>query len=468
VFAKLLIANRGEIAVRIARTCRELGIRTVAVYSTPDADSAAVRMCDEAVHIGPAEGARSYLSMPALIESCRVTGADALHPGYGFLSEDPDFAEVCAANGVTFVGPPPAAMELLGDKASTRGLALREGLPLLPGDTGVCTSPAAARRIADEIGYPVIIKAVAGGGGKGMTVVHKRAELDTAFRSTRATAQAVFSDNRVYLERYLEAARHVEVQVLLDQYGNGLHLGDRDCSVQRRNQKLIEEAPAPGLAPAVRAAMARTALAAVSAAGLTGAATVEFLVDSADSQQHFYLMEINARLQVEHGVTEMVTGIDLVEWQLRIAAGEPLTLAQDDIRLSGSAIECRINAEDPGRDFRPTPGELTEVRLPGGPFVRVDTYVHPGSVVTPYYDSMVAKIMAWAPERSRAIARSRRALAETVVSGPGVVTTTGVLADVLRTDRFGRGEYRLDLLAEVVAARYEAATPAPRAAGAGR
>lgn len=374
----VLVANRGEIAVRIARTCRELGLRTVAVYSTADATAGVVGDADEAVCIGPAPARLSYNNIAAVIEAARMTGADMIHPGYGFLSENPDFAEVCEAEGFVFVGPPPSVMTLLADKTLARSTMNAAGLPLLPGSRGALDDLATGRKIAGEVGYPVILKAVAGGGGRGMAVVRDAGTFDEAYRRTRAEAAAVFGDDQVYLERYVESARHVEVQVLRDGHGNGVSLGVRDCSVQRRRQKLIEETPAPGIDHATQARLAETAVRALTSTGYVGAGTVEFVLDQAGDA---YFTEVNCRLQVEHPVTEMVTGIDLVAEQIRIAQGEPLGLDQREIRHHGVAIECRINAEDPDRDFAPAPASPTTVVLPGGPFVRVDTHLRVGSPV---------------------------------------------------------------------------------------
>ncbi|MEU4596803.1 acetyl-CoA carboxylase biotin carboxylase subunit [Nocardia sp. NPDC023988] len=444
-FGKVLIANRGEIAVRVIRTCRELGIATVAVHSAADRDSAAVRLADEHVQIGPAPAKRSYLSIPAIIEAARATGADAIHPGYGFLSEDPDFAEVCQAEGFVFVGAPSAVMARLGDKSTARALMADAGLPLLPGSRDAVDDPDAARALADEIGYPVIIKAVAGGGGRGMRVVRDGDEFATAWQHTRAAAAAVFGDGRLYVERYLESARHVEVQILADTHGTVRHLGLRDCSLQRRHQKLVEESPAPGLAPDLADRIGAAAVRGCAAAGYVGAGTVEFLL-APDGR--FYFMEVNCRLQVEHPVTEMVTGVDLVAEQLRIAAGEPLTLGADR-RPEGVAIECRLNAEDPERGFAPAPGTLTRCELPAGPFVRVDTHVAPGYAVPPHYDSLLAKVIVWGPDRPTAIARMRRALAETTIAGPGVATTTDFLHDILDHPRFRAATHDTALIGEL-------------------
>ncbi|MFI6984329.1 acetyl/propionyl/methylcrotonyl-CoA carboxylase subunit alpha [Embleya sp. NPDC050154] len=443
MFSTVLIANRGEIALRVARTCRELGIRTVAVYSTADRDSAVVRFADEAVHIGPPPARSSYLNMPAIIEAARRTGAEAIHPGYGFLSEDPDFAEICEAHGITFIGPPPQVMQRLGDKSEARAVMAAAGLPVLPGSDGALTSPVEAAEVAARIGYPVILKAVAGGGGRGMSVVRDPDELAWAYQDTRARARAVFGDERLYLERYIDDARHVEVQVLCDRHGGAVHLGERDCSVQRRHQKLVEESPAPHLPAEVRDAMCAAALRGASAVGYVGAGTFEFVVTPA---HHFHLLEINCRIQVEHPVTEMVTGVDIVREQLTIAAGAPLTFGQEEVVPRGVAIECRINAEDPTRGFAPTPGRLTEFVPPGGPCVRIDTHAYPGWTVGPDYDSLLAKAIVWAPDRERAIARAERALSEFRVAGGGVHTTLDFLRRLLGHPVFRAGEHTTGLV----------------------
>ncbi|MGX4734805.1 acetyl-CoA carboxylase biotin carboxylase subunit [Kitasatospora griseola] len=448
MFTTVLIANRGEIALRIARTCREMGIRTVALYSTADRDSAVVRFADRAVHLGPAAARASYLHIPSIVEAARLAGAQAVHPGYGFLSEDPDFAEICEANGLTFIGPPPQVIEQLGDKSVARRLMAEAGLPVLPGSTGAVRSPAEAREIAARTGYPVILKAVAGGGGRGMAVVRDPADLPTAFQETRAHARAVFGDERLYLERYVDGARHIEVQVLCDRHGNAVHLGERDCSVQRRHQKLIEESPAPNLPDPLRHEICAAAVRGALAVGYVGAATFEFVLAPDGA---FHLMEVNCRLQVEHPVTEMVTGIDLVREQLTIAAGEPLTLRQDAVRPRGAAVEARVNAEDPERGFLPTPGLLTEFVPPGGPFVRVDTHAYPGWPIGPDYDSLLAKTIAWAPDREQAVARLDRALAEFRIDGPGVRTTTDYLRRTLADPRFRTGRHTTGLVAEMAA-----------------
>jgi acetyl-CoA carboxylase, biotin carboxylase subunit len=438
MFNKVLIANRGEIALRVARACRELGIRLVAVYSTEDRDSAVVSYADEAIQIGPAPPKRSYLNIPAIVEAALRTGAEAIHPGYGFLSEDPDFAEICRDNGIVFVGPPPEVIAQLGDKTAARRLMAEAGLPIIPGSLTPMRSVEEARQVADDIGYPVVIKAAAGGGGRGMRVVHETAAFLRAYEQTRADAQVLFGDSRVYVEHYLTNPRHIEVQVLADCFDNTIHLGERDCSVQRRHQKLVEESPAPRMPPALAARMGQAAVRGAQAAGYLGAGTFEFLLSS---RGDFFFMEANCRIQVEHPVTEMVTGVDLVQEQFRIAAGEPMRLRQDDVVLRGNAIECRINAENPDRDFAPTPGVLEEFIPAGGPFVRVDTHGFPGYRIPASYDSLLAKLVVWAPTREQALDRMDRALAEFRVRGPGVHTTNGFLREVMRNPVFRSGDH---------------------------
>jgi acetyl-CoA carboxylase biotin carboxylase subunit len=450
MFKKVLIANRGEIALRIARTCRELGVASVGVYSSADRDPRALRHFDETIHIGPPLSRRSYQSIPAVIEAAIGTGADAIHPGYGFLSEDPDFAEVCADNGLTFVGPTPSLMAALGDKSSARKLMSEAGLPLLPGSVAPIGTAADAVRTADDIGYPVIIKAVAGGGGKGIVVVTDPNELVPTYEHARAGAGAVFGDDRVYIERYLAHARHVEVQVLCDNRGNGIHLGTRDCSVQRRHQKLLEEGPAPSLT--TTDAMAEAAVKAALAVGYTGVGTFEFLVD--EHERH-YFMEINTRLQVEHPVTEAITGVDLVRQQLLVAAGYPLALTQQDVVLRGVAVECRVNGEDPDRDFVPTAGTLDRFDPPGGPFTRVDTHAFAGYALGPHYDSLLAKVIVWAPDRAQALDRMDRALAEFAVSGRGVRTTIPFLRQVIADAEFRKATHSTALVDRIQATTKE-------------
>jgi acetyl-CoA carboxylase biotin carboxylase subunit len=443
VFEKVLIANRGEIALRVARACRELGVKSVAVYSTADAESAVVRFADEAVCIGPPAPAKSYLHIPNVIGAAQKTGADALHPGYGFLSEDPFFAEICSDNGITFIGPKPEVMEKVGDKATARDLMQKAGLPLLPGTIEPVATEDEAREIADSIGYPVIIKAVAGGGGRGMNVVHRGEDLVRLYKTTRATAQAIFKDSAVYIERYLEAPRHTEVQLVCDGHGNGVYFFERDCSVQRRHQKLIEEAPSIHLSDEQRRDIGERAVRGALSVGYTGAGTMEFLLDD-DGNLSF--MEMNARIQVEHPVSEMVTSADLIQEQIRVAAGEPLSVTQGDVVLRGHAIECRVNAEDPERDFAPAAGRLDVYVPPGGPGTRVDSHCYPGWVIAPFYDSLIAKLIVWAPDRERAIDRMQRALSEFQIEGRGVKTTIPFHQRVLDNAQFRSGDVSTDFI----------------------
>jgi acetyl-CoA carboxylase biotin carboxylase subunit len=413
VFRKVLVANRGEIAVRVMRACRELGIASVAVYSEADAGALHARYADEAVCIGPGPAPESYLSVEKVVAAARSTGAEAVHPGYGFLSERADFALACREAGIVFIGPPPEAMRLLGDKVEARRIAREAGAPTVPGTEGRI-APAEAAAFADAIGYPVLIKAAAGGGGRGIRLVPDAAAVADAVRVAATEAQAAFGDPGLYVEKYLDPVRHIEVQVLADRHGNAVHLGERECSVQRRNQKLVEESPSPAVDDTLRVALGGAAVAIARHAGYENAGTVEFLVDGAG---RFYFIEVNARLQVEHPVTEMVTGVDLVKEQLRIAAGEPLSFAQHDLRFSGWAIECRITAEDAFRDFLPNVGRVGFVSEPHGPGVRVDSALYPGLDIPPFYDSLLAKLITWGRDRPEAIARMRRALAEFEVVG---------------------------------------------------
>ncbi|MEV0660644.1 acetyl/propionyl/methylcrotonyl-CoA carboxylase subunit alpha [Actinomadura luteofluorescens] len=447
MFAKVLIANRGEIALRIARSCREMGVATVAVYSTEDRDSAVVAYADEAVHIGPGASRRSYLNIPAVIQAAHNTGADAVHPGYGFLSEDPDFAEVCEKNDLTFVGPPSGVLARLGDKCAARRTMAEAGLPILPGSQGPVAALEDARRVAERIGFPVIVKAAAGGGGRGMRVADGPGAFQAAYTEASREAQSLFDDAALYVERYVPRARHIEVQILRDTHGDAVHLGVRECSVQRRHQKLLEESPAPRLPGEVIARMGESAIAGAHAVGYVGAGTFEFVVDA---QAGFSFMEANCRIQVEHPVTELVTGVDLVQEQLRIASGERLGLRQRDVQGHGTALECRINMEDPDRNFAPAPGTLESFRLPGGPFVRVDTHGYPGYRMPALYDSLLAKVLAWAPTREQAIERMERALEELRAEGPGVRTTTGFLRRVLADERFRSGSYDTGLVEHLI------------------
>jgi acetyl-CoA carboxylase biotin carboxylase subunit len=411
---KVLIANRGEIAVRVVRACRDLGLTSVAVHSEPDAESLHVQLADEAVEIGPAPARKSYLLADAIVEAALSTGADAVHPGYGFLSESPTLPRACADAGLRFVGPPADVMEAVGNKVTAREAAERAGVPVVPG-TGRLHDVDEALAAADEVGYPVFLKAAAGGGGRGIRSVTTPDELRTGFPRASAEAEAAFGDGAMYLEKQIERPRHVEVQVLADEHGSVVHLFERECSIQRRKQKLIEEAPSPSISEAVREGLCASAVALAREVGYRNAGTVEFLVDvEADA---FYFIEVNARIQVEHGVTEMVTGIDIVTEQLRIAGGLPLSFAQEDVRCDGTALEFRINAEDPARDFMPSPGRIDRMVLPGGPGVRVDAGVTAGCSVQPFYDSMVAKLLIGGRNRAEALARARRALDELRIEG---------------------------------------------------
>jgi acetyl-CoA carboxylase biotin carboxylase subunit len=439
---KLLVANRGEIAVRVVRAARELGIPCVAVYSTADADGLAPELADEAVCIGPPPARDSYLNVANLLGAAEITGCDAVHPGYGFLAESPAFAQACADQGITFVGPAPAVMARMGDKVQAKAAAREAGLPVLAGSDGPVADLAAARAAADGAGFPVLLKAAAGGGGRGMRLVESAQELPSAFDLAQREAAAAFGDGSLYVERLLLGARHVEVQILADGLGGVLVCGDRECSIQRRHQKLIEEAPAPGLPDATREAMHEACYRAARAWGYRSAGTIEFLVD-ADGGFHF--LEMNARLQVEHPVTELVSGLDLVAEQLRVAGGGLLSRT-GRAAPTGHAIECRLNAEDPARDFRPAAGRLRDFRMPGGPGVRVDTHCESGTSVPPYYDSLLAKICVWAPDRPACVARMARALDETEVSG--IPTTLPLLADIAEDPPFVAGRYTTAYLEE--------------------
>lgn len=431
LFRKILIANRGEIALRILRACHDLGVRAVVAYSDVDRDSLAVRLADEAVCIGPAQAARSYNNIPAVISAALITGCDAIHPGYGFLAENPYLAEVCQQVGVTFIGPRPEVIELMGNKSAARKVMLEAGVPIVPGSDGPVENLGDARAIARAIGYPLIVKAAAGGGGRGMRVVRDEAELVRQLPLAQAEAEAAFGNDAVYLERYLDRPRHVEVQVLADSYGNTLAIGERDCSIQRRHQKLIEEAPAPRLPEKTRSALLKAAVKGTKASGYTNAGTLEFLVDA---EGNFYFMEMNTRIQVEHPVTEMVSRIDLVAWQIRIAAGQRLTLSEKDLAPEGHAIECRITAEDAALDFTPGVGSVEMYVAPGGPGVRVDSHLYAGYNVPPFYDSLLGKIIVWGRDRAEAIARMDRALAETVITG--VPQTASFLRRVIADEAF--------------------------------
>ena len=452
MFRKILIANRGEIALRILRACRVLGAEAVVAYSEADRESLAVQLADEAICIGPADAKRSYLSAAAMISAALITGCDAIHPGYGFLSEDESFAEVVAAHGMTFIGPPGAVLERFASKSSTRQLLAAHGLPTIPGSDGMLRDEMHALSEAERIGYPVLIKPSAGGGGKGMRMVRTPRELESVLRVCRSEAKAAFGDDSLYLEKWLDENRHVEIQVVVDRYGHGVHLGERDCSVQRRHQKIIEEAPTPALSEAARTELAELAVAAVVAAGYENVGTLEFLVDA---EGRFYFIEINCRIQVEHPVTEMLTGIDMVATQIRIAAGEPLGFSQPDVTFSGHAIEFRINAEDPAHDFRPSAGVVERYHAPGGPGVRVDSHLYSGYDVPPYYDSLLGKVIVWGPDRASAIARSRVALDELVIDG--LTTNVSIHQAMLLNETFLEGRMTTNLLDRVGSAAFLAA-----------
>ncbi len=433
MFGKVLIANRGEIAIRVMRACRELGISTVAVCSEADKNALFAKYADEAYLIGPAPSSQSYLNMDAIIEVAKKTGSDAIHPGYGFLSENPVFAKRCEEDGIVFIGPPSHVIAEMGSKIRARNLMMKADVPVVPGTKDAVEDVAEAEKIAEEIGYPVIIKASSGGGGIGMKVVHCSEEFAAALNSTRRMAGSAFGDSSVFIEKYVDEPRHIEIQILADSHGNIIYLSDRECSIQRRHQKLIEEAPSPIMTPELRARMGEAAVRVAKTIGYVNAGTVEFLYSKGD----FFFLEVNTRLQVEHGITEMVTGIDIVREQLRIAWGEKLEIKQEDIVIDGHAIECRINAEDPLNDFAPSPGKIRGYRSAGGPGVRVDSGVHTGYTISPYYDSMISKLCVWAKTRDVAIARMERALYEYVVVG--VKTNIPFHKAVMRNPAFRRG-----------------------------
>jgi acetyl-CoA carboxylase biotin carboxylase subunit len=449
VFKKVLIANRGEIALRVIWACRELGVNTVAVYSEGDRDSLHVRFADQAVCIGPPRSIESYLNIPAIISAAEITGADAIHPGYGFLSESGYMAEICEACNIKFIGPGPQAIRLMGDKSRARKAMIKAGVPVLPGSAGVLDDEESAAKAGREIGLPVMLKASAGGGGRGMRIVREPAELALAFRAAQAEAAAAFGVPDVYMEKYIEAPRHIEIQVMADARGSIVHLGERECSIQRRHQKLIEECPSPVITERMRRRMGRTAVDAAAAVQYVNAGTIEFLLDK---DGNYYFMEMNTRIQVEHGVTELVTGVDLVKEQILVATGEKLSFTQSDIVMRGHAIECRINAEDPVT-FVPSPGVIRYFHVPGGPGVRVDTFAHDGCEISPYYDSLVAKLMVHGRDRREAIARMRRCLEAMVVEG--IKTTIPLHRKVMDDPDFQAGRIDTGFLA-----RYQPKKPA--------
>jgi acetyl-CoA carboxylase biotin carboxylase subunit len=433
---KVLIANRGEIALRIIRACQELNLATVAVYSQADREALHVRFADEAVCIGPPPSSESYLSVHRLISAAEVTNADAIHPGYGFLAENAEFADICHSHGITFIGPSAEVIQKMGDKALARKTVSEAGVPITPGSTGVVESIEQAKTIAQEIGFPVILKAIAGGGGRGMRIVRNLDNLETAYDMARAEALSGFKNPDLYLEKYLENPRHIEIQIMGDQQGHVVFVGERDCSIQRRHQKLIEESPSPAVTPELRKKIGDTAVKAAKAVGYYSAGTIEFLMDS---KKNFYFMEMNTRIQVEHPVTEMISGLDLVKSQIQIAMGEPLQCQQKDIKLFGHSIECRINAEDPERQFLPMPGKVTSFHVPGGPGVRVDTHVYSGYQVPPYYDSLIAKLVTHGRTRDEALIRMKRALTEFIIEG--IPTTIPFHLKVLEHQTFRTGKY---------------------------
>jgi acetyl-CoA carboxylase biotin carboxylase subunit len=440
-FQRVLVANRGEIALRVIRACRELGIQTVAVYSKADEQALYLRHADETVCIGPGASTESYLSIPNIISAAEIANVDAIHPGYGFLSENAHFAEVCRASRIEFIGPDTKAISLVGDKAKARETAQKAGIMVVPGSDGTIEDEDEALRLAGEMGYPVLLKASAGGGGRGMRVAHNDISLVTGFRAARAEAEAAFGNGAIYLEKYLQRPRHVEMQVLADLHGTALYLGERDCSLQRRHQKLVEEAPSPAMTRDLRKRMGKAAVRLVKAAGFTNAGTVEFLLDT---DGKFYFIEVNARIQVEHPLTEAVTGIDLIKEQIRLAAGEKLGYGQDAIRIRGAAIECRINAEDPDHDFQPGPGTVLDFVPPGGPGVRVDSHIYPGYRVPPNYDSLIGKLIVHRGTREEAVTTMRRALDEFIVEG--IPTTIPFHRRVMRHPDFLAGEYDTSFL----------------------
>jgi acetyl-CoA carboxylase biotin carboxylase subunit len=446
MFRKILIANRGEIALRIIRACREMGIRSVLAHSEADRNSLPVRMADERICIGPGPGSKSYLNVPNIISAALISNAEAIHPGYGFLSENPSFAEICSDVNITFIGPPAHVMSIMGDKVSAREAMASAGLPTLPGTT-VLRTVAEATEASREIGFPLMLKAVAGGGGRGIRLVKRADEFERIFTVAQSEVREAFHDDGIYLERYLEHARHIEIQVLVDAKGHGVHLGERNCSCQRRNQKVLEESPSPHLPVKLRNEIGMKAIKAVQRVGYRNAGTLELL---ADQQNHYYFMEMNTRLQVEHPVTEMVTGLDLVKEQIRIAAGLPLQLRQQDVQFRGHAIECRITAEDADADFRPQTGTIEQYLPPGGPGVRVDSHLFAGYEVPPHYDSLLAKLIVWAETRDEAIARMQRALDEFIIEG--LTTTIPFLQRLLKHEEFVRGNtYTRFLQEEAVA-----------------
>ncbi len=433
---KILIANRGEIAVRIIRACKEMNLKTVAVYSEADKDALHTKLADESVCIGPANSKQSYLNMKNIIEAASITGADAIHPGFGFLSENANFAQICEESGIKFIGPKSSVIDMLGNKAHSKEMMKKEGVPVIPGSDGSIKTMQEALRVCDKIGYPVLLKAAAGGGGKGIRQVNSQAELEPNYNIVKQEAKSSFNDDEIYIEKFIQKPRHVEIQILADEHGNVIHLGERDCSIQRNHQKMIEETPSTIVDDKLRNKMGVAAVKAAKAAGYTSCGTVEFLVDD---NRDFYFMEMNTRIQVEHPITEMRTGIDLVKEQIRIAAGEELKWKQKEIIWKGHALECRINAENPSKNFMPSPGTIQEMNLPGGNGIRIDTAIYSGYTIPPYYDSMIAKIITYGVNRNEAISKMKRALEELVIDG--VETNRDFLFDIIRNPNFIRGNF---------------------------
>ncbi|MEW6237431.1 MAG: acetyl-CoA carboxylase biotin carboxylase subunit [Candidatus Omnitrophota bacterium] len=444
MFKKILIANRGEIALRIIRACHELGIETVAVYSEADRDSLHVRFADEDICIGPPPPSESYLNIPRIISAAEITDAEAIHPGYGFLAENAHFAEICESCNIAFIGPSHKAISLMGDKAAARSTIEKEGVGAIPGSPGTVDTQDQAMKIARKLGYPVMIKAAAGGGGRGMREAHTDVSLVQAFITAQAEAEKAFGDRRLYIEKLIVEPRHVEIQILADKHGNVIHLGERDCSLQRRHQKVLEESPSPAVDDEIRTKMGEAAAKCAKAAGYSSAGTVEFLLDK---DRHFYFMEMNTRVQVEHPVTEMVTGIDIVKEQIRIAAGEPLGCKQKDVKFKGHSIECRINAEDPYNQFLPSPGKITGFHIPGGPGIRVDSHIYSEYVVPPYYDSLLAKLIVHGNNRMEAIMKMRCALSEFIVEG--IPTTIPLLQQIMEDSDFIKGDFHTGKLDDI-------------------
>ncbi len=446
---KVLIANRGEIALRIVRSCRELGIATVAVFSTVDKKALHVQLADEAVCVGDSLSNKSYLNIPNILAAATSRGVDAIHPGYGFLAENDKFAEMCNDHGIVFIGPSPKAIRSMGDKSTAKETMEAVGVPTVPGSKGLLSNVDEAYKLADDIGYPVIIKATAGGGGRGMRLVENSDNLEKMFKAAQGEAEAAFGNDGLYMEKFINKPRHVEIQILADRSGNVVHLGERDCSVQRRHQKLLEESPSPAINTELRNKMGNSAIAAAKSIGYEGAGTVEFLVDDDDN---FYFMEMNTRIQVEHPVTEMVTGVDLIAEQIKIASGANLEFKQDDIHLNGHAIECRINAEDPSHNFRPSPGKITGWLPPGGPGVRVDSHVYTGYEIPPFYDSLIGKLIVWGKDRNTAIKRMNRALNECAVTG--IPTTINFHLTLLNKSKFKEGKIHTKYVEEELLPNY--------------